>query len=339
MCSDETEIYAQNTVRRAWKMGYQPVLVQYRGASGIELSSPKTYGCGEYPDVTEAIDYIFEQYCREIDRKIFALGFSMGGNWLGMALGKNMDNFQSKITAAACMQSPIKMRNSFLNMKFAWGGMINWNLGKRYQKVFRENLDYLQPTYLQKYSVDLRDLVENLSGVHEFEEKLNWKLCNQSSFDEYHKNYASGNFMHRIKIPTLFYFTEDDPLINKSCMEFENSKDNENILICSTKHGAHLCHYEHFFTIDQWLPKPALEFFEYFRLHELKKPNPYIHKNEAIVNDDVIDESLLELDDNKKYDSRLILGKIGKSGELRGQEEKDSDDDVVGSLSFTPRMD
>ena len=46
MCSDETEIYIQNTVRQAWKRGYQPLLIQYRGQSGIELTSPLTYGCG-----------------------------------------------------------------------------------------------------------------------------------------------------------------------------------------------------------------------------------------------------------------------------------------------------
>jgi len=77
--------------------------VHYRGAAGIELSSPKTYGCGEYPDVTEAINYIFEEYCREIDRKIFIMGFSMGGNWVGMALGKDIENFSDKIVAAACL--------------------------------------------------------------------------------------------------------------------------------------------------------------------------------------------------------------------------------------------
>ena len=46
MCSDETEMYAQNTVMDARDKGYHPVLVQYRGASGVEFTSPMTYGCG-----------------------------------------------------------------------------------------------------------------------------------------------------------------------------------------------------------------------------------------------------------------------------------------------------
>ena len=78
--------------------------------------------------MNEAIEYIFDEYCRETDRKIYAMGFSMGGNWLGMALAKGQ--ISNKIVAAVCMQSPAKMRQSFLNMKAAWNGFINWGLGK-----------------------------------------------------------------------------------------------------------------------------------------------------------------------------------------------------------------
>ena len=59
MCSDETEIYVQNAVREAWQRGYQPVLIQYRGASGIEFSSPVTIGSGQYEDVFESIEYVY----------------------------------------------------------------------------------------------------------------------------------------------------------------------------------------------------------------------------------------------------------------------------------------
>lgn len=68
MCSDETEIYIQNFTRHAYSEGYQPVLVQFRGASGVKLTSPKTYGCGQWLDVEESVSYIYDEYCREINR-------------------------------------------------------------------------------------------------------------------------------------------------------------------------------------------------------------------------------------------------------------------------------
>ncbi len=62
-------------------------------------------------------------------------------------------------------------------MKVCWNGFINWGLGKRYKKVFKTNLDYLTPIYKKLYKVDLVDLLTNMSGVADIEEKLNWKVC------------------------------------------------------------------------------------------------------------------------------------------------------------------
>jgi len=78
--------------------------------------------------------------------------------------------------------------------------------------------------------------------------------------------------MDKIKVPTLFFYTEDDPIINRNCIEFEKAKRNDNILICSTNYGAHLCSYEHFFKIDQWIHKPAFEFLDYFKKNDISQP-------------------------------------------------------------------
>lgn len=164
---------------------------------------------------------------------------------MGMALGKGQ--ISDKIVAAVCMQSPTKMRQSFLNMKRAWNGIINWGLGKRYKKIFDANMDYLTPIYKKLYNVDLADLLSNMEGVADVEEKLNWKVCKTENFDDYHKQYSCSSYMENISVPTMFYFCEDDPIVNASCFDFEKGTSNENIIIASTKYGAHLCSYEHFF--------------------------------------------------------------------------------------------
>ena len=87
---------------------------------------------------------------------MYALGFSLGANWLGMALGKR--TISDKIEAACCMECPSKMKESFANIKTVWNGIINWGLGKRYKKIFDTNMDYLTPIYKEKYGIDLPDL-------------------------------------------------------------------------------------------------------------------------------------------------------------------------------------
>jgi predicted alpha/beta-fold hydrolase len=45
------------------------------------------------------------------------IGFSMGGNWLGMALSKHKKGLEDKIVACACIQSPLKMQTAFMRLK------------------------------------------------------------------------------------------------------------------------------------------------------------------------------------------------------------------------------
>ena len=147
MCSTENEIYVQTTVREGWKRGYHPVLLQYRGSSGLEMTSPLLNHVGQYEDVIQVVNYIHDEYCREIDRKIFTVGFSMGANWLGMALCKDKRGLADKVVASACMQAPAKVNVAYVNMQKAWGGFITWGLGIRVSSVIKTNLDYLIPVY------------------------------------------------------------------------------------------------------------------------------------------------------------------------------------------------
>lgn len=108
-------------------------------------------------------------------------------------------------------------------MKIAWGGFVNWALGIRFVNVIRQNIDYLVPVYKQLYDFDFEEFITNLKGIHEFDEKLNWRIYGCKSLEEYHHKYSTATFIKNIKVPTLFFFANDDPIISKNCIEFEKS--------------------------------------------------------------------------------------------------------------------
>ena len=111
----------------------------------------------------------------------------------------------------------------------------------------------------------MNHFINNLKGIHQFDEELNWRICECNNLEEYQIKHSTATYMEKIKVPTLFTFTEDDPIINRACIEFEKGVKNDNIIIANTKYGAHLCSYEHFFKVDQWIHKPVFEFFDYFK--------------------------------------------------------------------------
>ena len=104
----------------------------------------------------------------------------MGGNWLGMALGKDKRGLSDKIVASACLQCPTKVKEASTNLGAAWGGFINWGLGKRMLKVLNRNLDYLAPVYKQLYDFDLISFVDNMQGILDIDQ-INWRICKQKN--------------------------------------------------------------------------------------------------------------------------------------------------------------
>ena len=63
LTSDHNEIYMLNLLIEAKKRGYRAVVINYRGASNITLSSPKLYCAASSNDIREPLKYIYEKYC------------------------------------------------------------------------------------------------------------------------------------------------------------------------------------------------------------------------------------------------------------------------------------
>lgn len=62
------------------------------------------------------------------------------------------------------------MKHSISKLRNLYFGLINWGLGKRYNATFRQNLEYLQPVYKEKFNINLLEFLDNMSGVIDFEE-------------------------------------------------------------------------------------------------------------------------------------------------------------------------
>ena len=62
-------------------------MINFRGLNGIELKTPKLYNSIAVDDILEPMTYVFDKYCRDQNRKAFAVGCSMGANILANLLG------------------------------------------------------------------------------------------------------------------------------------------------------------------------------------------------------------------------------------------------------------
>jgi predicted alpha/beta-fold hydrolase len=77
---DGTKLYIMEIVKAAWDNGYRPVIVNYRGQGGVPLQTARIYHGADTQDLTEAIQYLSEKYCKHC--KIFTMGISLGAGIL-----------------------------------------------------------------------------------------------------------------------------------------------------------------------------------------------------------------------------------------------------------------
>jgi predicted alpha/beta-fold hydrolase len=110
------------------------VFVNYRGLGGAKLLTPKLFCSNSWEDAAEAIEYISKNFP---ERKLFAIGLSMGGNILANMLG--YQESKTKISAAAIIMSPLKPVDSIKDLKENFFGLYNKALGNSFRKLYREN--------------------------------------------------------------------------------------------------------------------------------------------------------------------------------------------------------
>lgn len=78
-------LYLYSMIRAASLSGFKCVVVNFRGASGVQLTSGLIYWLNLWEDLKEPIDYIHAKYCTvegKKMRRIYAYGVSLGASLL-----------------------------------------------------------------------------------------------------------------------------------------------------------------------------------------------------------------------------------------------------------------
>ena len=55
--------YLYSMMRKATENGFKCVVVNFRGTSGVKITSPLFYGPSAWKDLKEPIDYLYGKYC------------------------------------------------------------------------------------------------------------------------------------------------------------------------------------------------------------------------------------------------------------------------------------
>ena len=218
--------YVLKTAAIALERGFDVLRLNIRTCGGTEHLSRKLYHSG----LTSDLRSVCEQLS---NRRLFIIGFSMGGNMALKLAGEWEASTPAHIRGACVVSPPIDL------------SACAHRIGKSYNRIYeRRFLKSLQKKLKKKGCVI----------PSEASSKSLWKIRSLIDFDniytapafgfqdamDYYKRASSIYFLNSIRIPTLVIQSQDDPLVPFELFRHPSFRQNPRLTLESPAHGGHV---------------------------------------------------------------------------------------------------
>lgn len=221
-------------------------VINARGFGGMPLFSPKMISSECYLDVKEYIEYV----CKEnSNKKVFGVGFSMGGMMLARYLGSVGDKVPENFHAGCGLCYPCCLEQTKNYAEVHFNGLYSKASLSNVKTTFFNNLDVIfqekffnnmgdNSLYLERDKIiqDVRDC----TLLSDFDRIYTTRILGLKSVYEYYDNSKLENYLKNIKVPFLSIFSEDDPIVPIDSIPFKSLQSNTHTVTVVTQHGGHL---------------------------------------------------------------------------------------------------
>lgn len=193
--------------------------MHFRGCSGVPNRLPRSYHAGDTADLAAVLSHLRKD--RSPQGKIFATGYSLGGNLLLKYLGEQ--GRSSGIDAATAVSVPFDLYGAALS--------VDKGFARTYQAyLMRKMLGRVQAkSSIVKDLIDLDKALKSRNFI-EFDEYVTAPLHGFAGHRDYYARCSSISFLKDISIPTLVIHSKDDPFLDQSYLPTEDQiSDSVNI--------------------------------------------------------------------------------------------------------------
>ena len=223
--------YAFRMMRALDVVGFNSVVMHYRGCFGTENRHARAYHSGETGDGRFFIETLVSRYPK---RPIGAVGYSLGGNMLMKMQGEW--GSASPLFAAVSVSAPLQLALSAEH--------INRGVSRFYQRLLMKSLkrrllekfeyhDYKKLIGLEK------EVIPKLKSFWEYDDHFTGPIHGFKDAAEYYQRSSAFQFLPNITIPTLIIHAKDDPFMPPEILPSQESLP-QNITLEVSAHGGHV---------------------------------------------------------------------------------------------------
>jgi uncharacterized protein len=243
--------YAQATMQACLEGGWIGVVAHFRGCSGEDNRSLRTYHSGE----TRDIDFILRKLAERFPNLArFAMGVSLGGNALSKWLGEQGTTANQFVSAAAAFCPPQDLHEG--------AKALSRGFNLIYMNNFLKTMKAKALAKLEQYPGAMnRERILASKNFFDFDEEVTAKINGFASCYEYWDKCSCKNFLEQVRTPLLLVNPLNDPFLPVHALARPGQVSRE-VQLYYPKDGGHVGFLQGKFPGNlSWLPDAALNFF------------------------------------------------------------------------------
>ena len=229
------------------KKNFRVVVCTCRGCNGSKVTSRRLYNGAQTDDMKTIIDHVNAKYPKAKNK--FLIGFSLG-SMVACQYGVDFDDLDGII----CVSHTIH----------AYRGTQFLETGWKRKLYYETMMNHLIKTALKSsfYSEEEKKAIKKTKLFKEFDDIVTSKNMGLNNAFEYYDLLELNPKIHKIRIPMLFIFGEDDPFSRPEWIPVDEIKKSKYIAFVTTKEGGHVGFFQNFDTKLTYSEEVSLDFIK-----------------------------------------------------------------------------
>ncbi|MEX2465867.1 MAG: alpha/beta fold hydrolase [Gemmatimonadota bacterium] len=223
--------YVRNVCMELAERGMWPVALNFRGCSGEPNWTESFYHSGATDDPRTVLELLRD---RHPDRKLAAMGFSLGGNILLKLMGEGNDGGRGLLDAAVAMSVPY-------DLSAGCGLLEESPMGRAYSAYFLRSLKNKVRLKEERLAARIDVLaVYRAASLRRFDDLVTAPLHGFDDAEHYYDASSSNQYLADIDVPTLLLHAEDDPFLPRHAIPRTEAARNTQLDLVLEPRGGHV---------------------------------------------------------------------------------------------------
>ncbi len=273
LASSSDSLYVKTLVDEVRTLGWNAVVMNFRGQSGEPNRLNVTNHGGRSQDLDFVIQHLLNQRvilkpeAEKIDLRmtekanplIYLVGYSIGANILFKWLGENGGKISPQIQKAAGISGAYDLAQTAQNLDRDW---FNRNI---YVRAMLRSLKPLAFHHAERFPGSLdTETIRKAETFEVYDREVTAKLNGFKNEKEYWQKSSAMNVMPWISVPSLIIHAANDPFLPAANLPYPQMLASKSLKLRVTEDGGHLGFISGEWPWKQkrWLEKTIMEWFK-----------------------------------------------------------------------------